>query len=438
MINIVFEGPTGAGKTTIINKLYEKYGKEYKVSKTCDIDASSPLYDIIKNMFDENPLISMNSGINTLGYETLIQAADYLYLREKMYSNNSDINFFDRNYASVYSYQSVLLENDKSFNKEFMENVLKCMKSGEKQIDLMVFFDVDMEVALKRSEERDKRKYSKEEKKTFIRFNEKLKDFIRYNNSEYKLLVIKTTDTIEESINKISEKIDEIIIDKKKIEEKKWYELYKIDVDEFEKPDDYIKYKLSYKKKMINEIIRYSYKGKVIEMGCGTGLVAGYLQKKGLDVTALDKSSAVLKYAEELAKQSNIISPCKYEVGDILDLKYKKNSFNVVFSNGVMEHFNDEEIIRILSQQLDISKIVIFGVPSTYFNMNEKMLGNERSLTSKEWKNLIKKSGGLLIKKKGFNYYNFFRRLTEPKKWLKPKAFWLFVIKKDIKGDNYE
>ena len=48
-------------------------------------------------------------------------------------------------------------------------------------------------------------------------------------------------------------------------------------------PDDYIKYKLKYKKKFINKVLKYSGNGKVIEMGCGTGLMAGYLSKKGLD-----------------------------------------------------------------------------------------------------------------------------------------------------------
>ena len=225
-------------------------------------------------------------------------------------------------------------------------------------------------------------------------------------------------------------KINEIIEDKKKTEDDKWYELYKIDIEEFDKPDDYIEYKLKYKKKFINKVIQYAKNKKVIEMGCGTGLMAGYLQKLGLDVIALDLSQAVLNYACEIAKQSNIISPCKYEQGDILNLKYKPNTFDVSYSNGVLEHFTDEEIIEILKQQMNISKYVIFGIPSTYFNMNEKMLGNERGLTLKEWKSLINKAGGKLVEQTSFHYYKLYRRIFEVKKWLKPKAFWLFVIEK--------
>ena len=68
-----------------------------------------------------------------------------------------------------------------------------------------------------------------------------------------------------------------------------------------------------------------------------------------------------------------------------------------------------------MKKQMEISKYVIFGIPSTYFNMNEKMLGNERSLTVKEWENLIFKSGGKVVEKTSFHYYNTFRRLFEIK-----------------------
>lgn len=166
-------------------------------------------------------------------------------------------------------------------------------------------------------------------------------------------------------------------------------------------------------------------------MGCGTGLMAGYLSKLGLNVTALDLSKKVLSYAEKIAQKSVIISPCNYEQGDILDLKYPKDTFEVSYSNGVLEHFSDEEIITILKKQMEISKYVIFGIPSTYFNINEKMLGNERGLTLNEWKSLIKKSNGKIIEQTSFHYYKLYRRIFEVKKWFKPKAFWLFIIEKE-------
>ena len=73
-----------------------------------------------------------------------------------------------------------------------------------------------------------------------------------------------------------------------------------------------------------------------------------------------------------IATDSKVIAPCKYKQGDILNLQYKNNTFDVSYSNGVLEHFSDEEIIETLKQQMNISKYVFFRIPSTYFNMNEK------------------------------------------------------------------
>lgn len=216
MINIVFEGATITEKTSTIKKIRRIYDKNYKVGFTSDIERLSPLYNVIKKKFKENVLVSLNEKFNPLQYETLVQATDYLYLREKLYGEENDINLFDRNYSSVYSYQSVLLEENIEGATQFMDNVLSCMKSGEQKVDLMVFFDIDLKISLKHLQEIDKRKLTKVEKETFKKFNDKLKDFIRYNNSEYKLLVISSKDSEKEIIKKITEKIDEIIEDRKK------------------------------------------------------------------------------------------------------------------------------------------------------------------------------------------------------------------------------
>ena len=64
------------------------------------------------------------------------------------------------------------------------------------------------------------------------------------------------------------------------------------------------------------------------------------------------------------------------------------------------------------------------------------MLGNERTLKKYEWENLIEKAGGEILEKTGFHYYNKIERLKKPNKWIKPKAFWLFIIKEKNKGEK--
>lgn len=437
MINVVFEGSNETDKKELIKKIKKIYNsKNYKVGMYGEIDRKSKTYKNFEKNVDNYFSSFLNKASNDAVQNVLAHTIDYMYLRDKMYSSKDDINIFERSYISLYTYYSVFLSKNIKEKTYFMDNLLAFLKNKEKKIDLMVYFDVDFSKNIKCFNKKNSRKVTKKEKQLLKEVEMKLKDFIRYNNSEYNLLVIENNDSENVAVEKITKKLDEILEDNKKTEDAKWYELYKIDIEEFHTPDDYIEYKLKYKKKFIEKVIQYSQNKKVIEMGCGTGLMAGYLQKLGLDVTALDLSQKVLDYAYEIAKQSNIIKPCKYEQGDILNLKYKANTFDVSYSNGVLEHFNDDEVVTILKQQMKISKYVIFGVPSTYFNMNEKMLGNERSLTLREWSKLVEKAGGYIIEQTSFHYYKLYRRIFEVKKWFKPKAFWLFIIENDKIGKN--
>ena len=108
MINIVFEGAPGAGKTTIINEVVKKL-KSFgiKVENTVDIDPTTPLYPILHNMNCTTPLITSNIEFSTVLYETFIQTADYFYIKERILKQNNEINIFDRFYII-----------DKSRNKE--------------------------------------------------------------------------------------------------------------------------------------------------------------------------------------------------------------------------------------------------------------------------------------------------------------------------------
>lgn len=431
MINIVFEGIIDKERDKIIKKIKHNYSLNYTTRYSEDIASKKILNTTFMEQLDKELIECKDEKINVLKKDMLEKTSIYLMKREKMYNEKKYINFFKHNYFSYYVYYYILLSTQFKIPESAVKRVFDYVKKGEKSIDLLILFTGTNIRSVPPKIER--KKLNNENVHLLKLYNRKIIDYVRYNNSEYKLIVIDSRDSYHEAIKKITNKIDEIITDTKGTEDEKWYRLYKTDVEEFEEPDDYIKYKLKYKKKFVKKIIKYSPNNKVIEMGCGTGLVAGYLARLGLDVTALDLSDKVLKYAKAIANQSSIISPCKYEQGDILNLKYASDTFDVAYSNGVLEHFNDEEIIRTLRQQMRVSNYVIFGIPSTYFSMSEKMLGNERGLTLKEWKNLIREADGELVEQTSFHYYKLYKRILEVKKWFKPKAFWLFIVRRKNK-----
>jgi SAM-dependent methyltransferase len=74
-----------------------------------------------------------------------------------------------------------------------------------------------------------------------------------------------------------------------------------------------------------------SQSGQILELGCGTGHLAKQLQEKGYQVTGLDQSEAMLKYARLNSSESQFI------VGDIHSFKFPP-TFHGVISTSVFNH----------------------------------------------------------------------------------------------------
>ena len=95
--------------------------------------------------------------------------------------------------------------------------------------------------------------------------------------------------------------------------------------------------------------------GFILEAGCGSGKILEKISKNVVKV-GCDISKEALK----LAKNN-----CDYVIrSDIKQLPFKDNVFEIVFNQGVMEHFSDEEFDLILKELKRVSKKVIIIVPS--------------------------------------------------------------------------
>ena len=209
-----------------------------------------------------------------------------------------------------------------------------------------------------------------------------------------------------------------------------WRILYERQIAKFDDVDKYILKNLKKKKDYLDAIEKYSKNKEIIECGCGTGKISTYFQNKGYSVTAVDIDDKILNLAKNIVKKSSFSEMPKFEIMSILDLQYKNKSFDVAFSNGVLEHFTDDEIIKILIEEMRIADIVIFGVPSKYFNDDEFMHGDERYLTKEEWRTLITKANGKVIEENAFHSQSLKKRIKN-KKLFKQKEFNLFIIKEN-------
>lgn len=210
----------------------------------------------------------------------------------------------------------------------------------------------------------------------------------------------------------------------------KWSNLYEKEILSASSIDDYIKQKLSTKKRIIKLINKYAANNKIIELGAGTGVLALYISSlNNNSVDALDKDYDMIslskKYFFPKFKNSNI----SYLCDDIRNINAIEK-YDVCYSIGILEHYNDSEIINLINKQTAISEYVIFGIPTKYFDENKKMYGNERYLPLHYWRKLIKKSNCKIIEESSYHYLNFLKRIINYRKWFKPTPVHIFVIKK--------
>jgi len=109
-----------------------------------------------------------------------------------------------------------------------------------------------------------------------------------------------------------------------------------------------------------------------LEVGCGRGSLSAYFSDAGYEATLLDLSPEVIEIAEKIFTQNNL--QATFKVGDAYNLAIDDKSFDVVFSIGVFEHFDEIETpIREQVRVLDSGGLFIaYVVPEYSQNIQQK------------------------------------------------------------------
>lgn len=152
-------------------------------------------------------------------------------------------------------------------------------------------------------------------------------------------------------------------------------------------------------RKFINIIINTTPKNsKLIEIGCGTGIISFLLKDYGYNVVATDIDISSVRI------DINPIKANMFELSKIFTFEF----FDLAFHKGVMEHFQDSEIIEGLAQQRQIAKRVLFNVPNNRSSLHKRKtgFGDERLLPNGYWVKLIKKAGWREVKIHDADYYS--------------------------------
>ena len=181
----------------------------------------------------------------------------------------------------------------------------------------------------------------------------KNKNFI-YHNNKINILNGQIPDFINNKLDKLTDKMSDFYNEVK-----------------FPNYDDLEDYSSLYDKGIKNSFIRridqgLDYGVNILELGCGTGQLSLFLARGNRKVYGVDISSGSLILGEQFRNQNKIENVFFMKM-DVFDLKFKRNQFDYIITNGVLHHTkNAKEAFRCLVNVLKPGGIIMVGLYHKY------------------------------------------------------------------------
>ena len=123
------------------------------------------------------------------------------------------------------------------------------------------------------------------------------------------------------------------------------------------------------KRRIMNILDKYVDKDMtVLDAGCGSGFFSNYFISKGCKIYSLDYSERALEIARKITQNKAV----EYIKRDLLDESICfefNNTFDLIFTDGLFEHFSKEEQEKILKTFITMKKrdgMIITFVPNRY------------------------------------------------------------------------
>ena len=105
--------------------------------------------------------------------------------------------------------------------------------------------------------------------------------------------------------------------------------------------------------RLAREVVLASQRGRLLEVGCGQGVMLPDLLAMGFEVHGIDVSAEMIRSAEQRIAAHALASRCRLRIGDVERLRYPDASFDAVRSMGWLEYLPNyvtalHEIARVL------------------------------------------------------------------------------------------
>lgn len=142
-------------------------------------------------------------------------------------------------------------------------------------------------------------------------------------------------------------------------------------------------YKMRQQKKLMNELVEMPAtlsmltnikNKKVLDLGCGPGIYAKILKKRGAKVYGIDLSTREIEIAKSHVKGVD------FRVGSAYRLPYKSNYFDIVVAALVVEHFDDvDKAFRQVRKVLKKNGIFVFSVINPVIGVTHRLPNRPRN-----------------------------------------------------------
>lgn len=130
---------------------------------------------------------------------------------------------------------------------------------------------------------------------------------------------------------------------------------------------------------------------RILEIGVGTGMLSALAGYAATLAVTIDNEPSVLAQAKRF--HASVRSRVLHVRGDAFALPFQDGSFDAVFSQGVLEHWEDDDIVRSVREQLRVARCALVSVPSWFYPRigpyGPGLIGNERWLTARRWKQVL-------------------------------------------------
>lgn len=131
-------------------------------------------------------------------------------------------------------------------------------------------------------------------------------------------------------------------------------------------------------------------RARLLDVGCGAGIYSSLLSHHGYAVVGIDEDPRIVQVARDMADY--LRASASFEEGSAFDLSRWHDRFDLVYSLGVIEHFDADVTVRLLQEQARCAPVIVAAIPTRHTRLSGP-LTDERLYSRRQFERLVASAG---------------------------------------------